>query len=227
MPHTRANTIQRANTEETRHAILRAARDLFMEHGYRVVTTRMVAEASGVKQPLLYYHFADKETLYLEVHREQATASRLALERIVARHNDMVSERLRAVAQYLRRSRHHNMGMFFYELEHEMSPAMRARLKELFQLSILIPIMSIFEEGISTGYLRSPEQGGVPARLATYLLLSTISNIPTSVEVEDAFATEKNGPSEKKYDPVEMVVHVLLYGMVTNPVSDAYQYPKK
>ena len=223
MSRTRASTIQRTDTEETRHAILRAARDLFMEHGYRAVTTRMVADASGVKQPLLYYHFADKETLYLEVHREQATDSRYALERIAARHNESVPVRLSYVAQYLRRSRQHNMGLFFYELEHEMSPLMRVKLKELFQSSILSPIMSIFEEGIHTGCLRSPEQGGVSARLATHLLLSTISNIPASVGTENIFPSEKNGHGEKKYDPVETVVHVLLYGMVANPASDGPQ----
>ena len=75
--------IQRADTEETRRAILRAAHNLFMELGYRAVTTRMVADASGVKQPLLYYHFADKEALYLEVQREQSMAYKAALERIV------------------------------------------------------------------------------------------------------------------------------------------------
>src|SRR5450631_1571478 len=100
----RSHGMPRADTEETRRAILRAAHTLFMERGYRGVTTRMVAEACGVKQPLLYYHFADKETLYLAVHQEQTASSRAALERIAARHHESIPERLCAVIRYLRLS---------------------------------------------------------------------------------------------------------------------------
>ena len=218
MPRIRTGASQRPDTEETCRAILRAAHDLFMEHGYRVVTTRMVADASGVKQPLLYYHFADKETLYLEVHREKSLASHIALERIVARHNESIEARLYDVTRYLRQSRQHNMGMFFYELEHEMSPDMRLALKELFQTQILAPIITLFEDGIATGFLRSPQRGGVPPRLAAYLLLNTISNMPSKIE-DEVLANRKDLP-EKKCDIAGAVVHMLLYGMVACPAHD-------
>ncbi|MDG3061507.1 TetR/AcrR family transcriptional regulator [Lacticaseibacillus casei] len=47
--------------------ILAAAQTLFMTNGYASVTTRMIAEASNVQQPLLYHYFGTKEKLYLAV----------------------------------------------------------------------------------------------------------------------------------------------------------------
>jgi len=215
MARGRGRTTQRADTEETRRAILRAAHDLFMELGYRAVTTRMVADASGVKQPLLYYHFADKEALYLEVQREQSLAFHAALERIAARHNESVPERLRHVAQYLRRSHQQNMGMLLHELKYEMSPAARVAMKELFRTCIVAPIMSIFEDGLHSGFLRSPAQGGVPPRVATYLLLSAISGLAERPDGQDEAETGHSVSWKSEADPAEAMVHVLIYGMAT------------
>ena len=205
--------IQRADTEETRRAILRAAHNLFMELGYRAVTTRMVADASGVKQPLLYYHFADKEALYLEVQREQSMAYKAALERIAARHNENVPERLLHVVMYLRGSHHQNMGMLMHDLKHDLSPAACVAMRELFRTCIVAPIMSIFEHGLHTGFLRSPAAGGIPPRVATYLLLSAVSGLSEKSDVPDEAGIDTSMFQKEGSDPAQMLVHVLLYGM--------------
>jgi AcrR family transcriptional regulator len=49
---------------ETRRAILDAALDLFSERSFDGASTRAIAEAVGVTQPLLNYHFAGKEELW-------------------------------------------------------------------------------------------------------------------------------------------------------------------
>jgi AcrR family transcriptional regulator len=211
MPRGRARSTQRSDSEETRQAILKAAQDLFMERGYRAVTTRMVADASGVKQPLLYYHFADKEALYLEVQCEQATACRVALERIAARKHESVPERLGHVMRYLRSSHQQNMGMLFHELKHELTPATRMAMSELFRTCIVAPIMSIFEEGVRVGFLRPPGAGGVAPRLATYLLLNVASNLPDDGPGTGAVSVLW----EESRDPVAEVVNALIYGMAT------------
>ncbi|MCW78939.1 TetR family transcriptional regulator, partial [Listeria monocytogenes] len=64
---------KRTRAEElgiTRRKILDTARDLFMEKGYRAVSTREIAKIANITQPALYHHFEDKESLYIEVVRE-------------------------------------------------------------------------------------------------------------------------------------------------------------
>lgn len=45
-------------------AILVAARDLFLEHGYSQTSIEMVAAAAGVGKPTIYSHFGSKEELF-------------------------------------------------------------------------------------------------------------------------------------------------------------------
>lgn len=52
-----------------REYILDQAEALFTQHGYQGVSMRMLAEASGVTNAALYYHFENKEALFSEVMR--------------------------------------------------------------------------------------------------------------------------------------------------------------
>ena len=49
---------------ERRQAIIEAAAGLFAEKGFRGVTTRELAQAVGVSEPVLYQHFQTKRDIY-------------------------------------------------------------------------------------------------------------------------------------------------------------------
>ncbi len=53
--------------------ILRAARALFVKHGYEAVSLRRIAGAIGYTAPALYTHFSSKEDLLLELCRAEFT----------------------------------------------------------------------------------------------------------------------------------------------------------
>lgn len=50
-----------------RQRIVDVARSLFVEHGYHGVSMRQIAEAVGISKAGVYYHFADKESLFVAV----------------------------------------------------------------------------------------------------------------------------------------------------------------
>ena len=54
----------RMKSEERRAAIVRSAIHLFAEKGFRGATTRELAAAAGVTEPVLYQHFRAKSDLY-------------------------------------------------------------------------------------------------------------------------------------------------------------------
>jgi AcrR family transcriptional regulator len=54
----------------TRQRILDAALALFAEHGYQDTSVRMIAEAAGVAQGLLYSHFEGKQALLHAIFEE-------------------------------------------------------------------------------------------------------------------------------------------------------------
>lgn len=55
-----------------RKAILNAARELFLEHGFASTSVDAVTEASGVSKPTVYSHFRTKEALLEAVVRAEA-----------------------------------------------------------------------------------------------------------------------------------------------------------
>jgi AcrR family transcriptional regulator len=54
----------RMKSHERREAIVRAAARLFAQKGFRGTTTRELAAALGVTEPVLYQHFRTKKDLY-------------------------------------------------------------------------------------------------------------------------------------------------------------------
>lgn len=70
--------------ERTRQAILRAALELFREHGYDATTMRTVAERAGVSVGNAYYYFASKDTLLQAFYREVHDAHKVAAQTVLA-----------------------------------------------------------------------------------------------------------------------------------------------
>jgi TetR/AcrR family transcriptional regulator, transcriptional repressor of aconitase len=57
----------RMSAGDRKQAIVTAALPLFARQGYAETTTKDLAKAAGVSEPLLYKHFPSKEALYLEI----------------------------------------------------------------------------------------------------------------------------------------------------------------
>jgi AcrR family transcriptional regulator len=58
---------KRLSAEQRKTAIVQAALPLFARKGYAETTTKDLARAAGVSEPLLYKHFPSKEALYAEI----------------------------------------------------------------------------------------------------------------------------------------------------------------
>ena len=70
----------RERTDATRTALLRAARQLFVEQGYAETSTPALCAAAGITRGALYHHFADKRDLFRAVvaHEAQVVRDRIA-----------------------------------------------------------------------------------------------------------------------------------------------------
>jgi AcrR family transcriptional regulator len=70
----------RERTEQTRQALLEAARLLFVERGYAETATPDIVAAAGVTRGALYHHFEDKKALFRAVIGQEAAAVAEAIE---------------------------------------------------------------------------------------------------------------------------------------------------
>ncbi len=54
-------------TRDLRELILATAKSLFSQQGYHGLAMRQISESLGVAKSALYYHFKDKEQLFLAI----------------------------------------------------------------------------------------------------------------------------------------------------------------
>jgi AcrR family transcriptional regulator len=147
--------------------IIEEATCLFVASGYRGISMREIAEAVGISKAGLYYHFRDKEDLFLAI----LTANLDAVERIVldARRAD-ISTRAQ-VAQIIRGiftmspNQRAIIRLASQEMVH-VSREARSSFEEVYYQRFLGQIQNVLQAGIERGELRP-----VNTQLATWLLL--------------------------------------------------------
>src|SRR5262245_41177750 len=71
-PRERGSSRQRLRGEDRREALVVAATRLLASQGIDAVTMESVAAQARVSRPLVYKHFANRDELLAEVHRQQA-----------------------------------------------------------------------------------------------------------------------------------------------------------
>src|ERR1700738_2350906 len=85
-----------------RESILVAAVQLFAEYGYHAAPLRNIARIAGIQAASIYYHYANKEALLVEImetHMQQLNAN---LERIVREQSDPQKQLYDAIANHIR-----------------------------------------------------------------------------------------------------------------------------
>ena len=83
--------------ESLRAAILDAARELFVQHGYESVTMRKIAEKIEYSPTAIYQHFADKDTLIQELCALDFSTLASSFQRLVAEGDPI--ERMRQMGE--------------------------------------------------------------------------------------------------------------------------------
>jgi AcrR family transcriptional regulator len=83
-----------------RDAILDTSAKLFSQHGYKAVSIRDIAQACGMTNAALYYHFKNKEDLFLAMLQRDHEQTLAALHQAANGPGDLREDLKRLVAQY-------------------------------------------------------------------------------------------------------------------------------
>jgi AcrR family transcriptional regulator len=168
---------------ETRQVILRVAEELFMRHGYVGVSMRLLVEQIArqrrLTKPAIYYHFSDKEALYVAVLLDVAARNGHQLRAAATAHGSLRSQ-LVALAEVLGRLEPESLTRMRLDIAEHVGAAARAELHQAFQRDISGPIYAVFEHTARAGELRP----GLSAALATAAFLGLVSSLVTRVGTE-------------------------------------------
>ncbi len=154
----------------TRNCIIEQATRLFVSRGYHAVSMREIAEAVGVTKAALYYHFSDKEALFVAV----LTAS---LERLGA-----VIQEARAAGRTTREQVRGMLAGIFAQSPDQraivrvarqemaaLSPQTVEQFGRLYEAKFVGQVEAILAEGVARHELRE-----LDPRQATWLLLGMV-----------------------------------------------------
>lgn len=100
-----ARRTNRQRSDETRSALLAAARRLFIEQGYADTSTPQVVVEAGVSRGALYHQFDDKQALFRAVVSAEAEAVADAINATALSHREPRAKLLAGVHAYLRAMR--------------------------------------------------------------------------------------------------------------------------
>ena len=113
-----------------------------MTHGYAAVTTRMIADAADVQQPLLYHYFKTKEALYLAVvmHVSEVMAAKIVHEQTDSQHFVANVNRL---GHLLTDDNDMNLQLVLHDIGN-LNEAARFKVFQAWQKGLLNPLDSFF-----------------------------------------------------------------------------------
>ncbi|MFD2629999.1 TetR/AcrR family transcriptional regulator [Oceanobacillus kapialis] len=162
----------RKDPEWTRSEILRVAEHLFMEKGYRAVTTREIAAKCNITQPALYYHYSDKQSLYIAMLEKFVTNIQKELDGIG---DGTIQQRLEAMLEVLSAEHPTSIMMMVHDILVEFKEENRMRVYALWKGTYLDPFIKVFEEMQREGMLRDSIQPEDAARFCLLTMGQTMS----------------------------------------------------
>jgi len=136
-----------------RDRILTAARSLFIEHGYAGLSMREIAAAVGVSKPALYYHFRDKEGLYLAIVFEFLDEMAVSLKNLP---DISARGQLTVLAHYVMSLPFEQRALIRLVSQEigQLPDETKVKLLEKYQECFLGRIETIIEQGINSGEFR-------------------------------------------------------------------------
>ncbi|WP_099222159.1 TetR/AcrR family transcriptional regulator [Listeria costaricensis] len=183
----------------TRARILETARDLFMEKGYRAVTTREIAKQIPITQPALYHHFKDKETLYAAVITELTSKIQIDLTSI-AQKPLAIEEKLKTMILVLLEKHPTNIILMINDILNEMKPENQFLMYQLWRQAYLEPFMQVFATLEKNELLRPT----VTSEQAARFCLSAVTPLFSKQSPFDHFSLD-----ERLSTQIDFVLHGL------------------
>ncbi|PKG23479.1 TetR/AcrR family transcriptional regulator [Niallia nealsonii] len=194
---------------DTPKLIIQVAYSLFMELGYRAVSTRKIAQTCGITQPALYHHFKNKQEIYIEVLIDAIDQIEAALFAIKKKHTE-IKERLYGVTCYFMQNYQVDLMQMFHDLQHEMPLEIQKNIEEKWKKGFLLPIINMLDEAIAKGEIAALEKIHTTSHEISLLLLSIIKSA-----IQPDYLKKMSVLEQQIYinNKARLIVHIFLSGI--------------
>ncbi len=140
---------------DLREQILVTAKSMFIQQGYHGLAMRQISEALGVSKAALYYHFKDKEELFLAILTSYLDDIETLLDRILAEQGSNRDRIGMFVAEVLRQPAEQRAVIRLASQEMaQLSAASRKDFDKLYRQKFIGKLVQIFQQGVDAGEFR-------------------------------------------------------------------------
>jgi AcrR family transcriptional regulator len=195
--------------KETYQTIVITAQKLFMELGYRSVSTRQIAQTCGITQPALYHHFKNKQTLYIAVLKHTLLETEMGLRAILSQYHSFY-DRFCHISIYMMLQFEVDMAQMFHDINHELSLDEQKEIHQYWKNGFLMPVVNMIQQGMENGEIKdSSIIGSSPIELA-FLILNIIKSVLQAPNFSKLPPEEQRKTAEKN---AQLIVEIFLNGM--------------
>lgn len=167
--------------------MLKAAAELFYEHGYAATSTADIAERMGIQRGSVYYYFDTKEGLLLELIEDVYRHALASLERVRAGDGDAVDKLRALIGDHVHAFTERLIpGAIVINESRSLSPENRDRLRrdaEAYEAGVV----ELIAEGQAAGVLRAE----LDPRLAALTVLGALNWIHRWYRPSDPTAADE------------------------------------
>jgi AcrR family transcriptional regulator len=173
-------------TRSVREKILAAAIELFAEYGYHAATMRDIARVTGIQAASIYYHYANKQALLVEIMETHMRNLNANLERIT-QSSAPILQRLRdAIANHIRLHTTYKAEFFIIDteiraLEGENRAAILA-MRDGYEAML----QGLLREGMEQGVFRQFD-----VKVASYALIAMCTEVATWFRPEGRLSVQQ------------------------------------
>lgn len=187
-----------ANKEYLRQRIIDAAEQLFMLQGFAATSTRQIAEKVGITQPNLYYHFPNKEEIYICV--LESISQKVAGElNELALKDWSLKEKLIAMVDFLQTEHPFDFSQMFKDIHRALPRESAARLMVIWRDSFQAPFVRVLKSS------ELPLCEGIKEEVIVVQLFTVLSTY--------MMFKSPSGHSKKQI-PLDQAIDLFLYGVV-------------
>ncbi|ETI69604.1 TetR/AcrR family transcriptional regulator [Neobacillus vireti] len=196
-------------TQETKQLIIHTSQKLFMTFGYRSVTTRQIAEACDVTQPALYYHFQNKQMIYIEVVRSIMDRTRTALQDI-NEHYSSFRDRLFQISLYMFTNHPEDLSQMFHDIQHELKEENQQIIRKWWLDSYLHPVVAMIEDAVKYMEIRELDTLDSSVMEMAFFILDLMKSFLQTSIYKISSEAERKKEAERKSN---LIVTIIIEGL--------------
>jgi len=154
-------------TRDLRELILATAKTLFSQQGYHGLAMRQISESLGVAKSALYYHFKDKEELFLAILESNLDEMEAALIQIQAQ-TITPSQRIQLLVEYILSQPAEQRAIIRLASQEmvQLSAATRQSFNQIYRKKFIDRIQLLLQSGMESGDFKR-----LDPEIATWVLL--------------------------------------------------------